>query len=137
MRRTFVSCVLSFTILMTTAQNVQLHYDLGHSLSDNLTGRPSVTTTVEMFKPDRWGSTFLFTDLDYFHDGVAGAYWEVSREFNVSSNKRWAAHVEYNGGMTSSQVSQYSTRFFAAAALCLRLHASQNRVYFFAVSVSG
>jgi len=44
------------------AQNVQFHYDLGHNLSKDLSNRPAVTTTVEMFKPDKWGSTFLFTD---------------------------------------------------------------------------
>ena len=52
------------------AQNIQLHYDLGHSLYKDLTPRQSVTTTVEMFKPDTWGSTFLFIDLDYKNVGV-------------------------------------------------------------------
>ena len=97
--------------LCATAQNLQLHYDLGHTLNGDLSGRPCVTTTIEMFKPDRWGSTFLFADIDYFHDGVAGVYWEVSRELNVSSNKQWAAHMEYNGGASSSQHTQQSTRF--------------------------
>jgi hypothetical protein len=93
------------------AQNVQLHYDLGHSLYNDLSNRPSVTTTIEMFKPDKWGSTYFFTDIDYFHDGVAGAYWEISREFNVSHNKQWAVHAEYDGGEASSQINDYSTRF--------------------------
>lgn len=94
-----------------TAQNVQLHYDLGHSIDSDLSNRPSVTTTVEMFRPDRWGSTFFFVDIDYFHDGAGGAYWEFAREFNVSKNKQWAAHVEYDGGLASSQITDYSTRF--------------------------
>lgn len=94
-----------------SAQNVQLHYDLGHSLYKDLTNRPSVTTTVEMFKPDRWGSTFMFTDIDYQRDGVAGAYWEIAREFNVTNNKQWAAHVEYNGGLSSDETSWTATRF--------------------------
>ena len=93
------------------AQNVQLHYDMGHALNDNLTSRPSVTTTVEMFKPDSWGSTFMFTDIDYQRDGVAGAYWEISREFNVSKNKQWAVHVEYNGGLSSNEDTWNATRF--------------------------
>lgn len=38
------------------AQNIQLHYDLG---------RKGITSTVEMFKPDKGGSTFFFVDLDY------------------------------------------------------------------------
>ena len=92
------------------AQNVQLHYDLGHSLYKNLSSRTSVTTTVEMFKPDSWGSTFMFTDIDNKGDGVMGAYWEISREFNLSKNKQWAAHVEYNGGLaTGNRVDTLAT----------------------------
>ena len=75
------------------AQNVQLHYDLGHNLYNDLSSRTTVTSTVEMFKPDTWGSTFMFTDIDYKSDGAIGAYWEISREFNLTKNKRWAAHV--------------------------------------------
>ncbi len=86
-----------------SAQNIQLHYDLGHSLYKELTNRQSVTTTVEMFKADKWGSTYFFTDLDYHADGMMGAYWEISREFNISKNKRFAAHIEYNGGVTSGE----------------------------------
>jgi len=93
------------------AQNVQLHYDLGHSLWSDLTKRPSVTTTVEMFKPDKWGSTYMFTDIDYQRDGVAGAYWEISREFNVTANKQWAVHTEYNGGLSSDEELWTATRF--------------------------
>lgn len=101
--------------LCATAQNIQLHYDLGHSLNSDLSARPSVTTTVEMFRPDSWGNTYFFVDIDYFHDGVAGAYWEVSREVNVSRNKQWAVHAEYNGGVASSQLNDVSTRFQHAA----------------------
>ena len=81
------------------AQNLQLHYDLGHNLYNDLSSRTTVTTTVEMFKPDTWGSTFMFTDIDYKNDGTIGAYWEIAREFNLTKNKQWAAHVEYNGGV--------------------------------------
>lgn len=94
-----------------TAQNVQLHYDFGHTFYGDLSARPNVTTTVEMFKPDRWGSTFLFTDIDYFGDGAAGAYWEFSREVNVSRDKRWALHVEYDGGATSIEHTAIASRF--------------------------
>lgn len=104
------------SFLSVSAQNVQLHYDFGH-LYDNLDSRPSVTTTVEYFKADKWGSTFLFTDLDYQRDGVAGAYWEIAREFNVSKNKQWAAHVEYNGGLSSDEETWQATRFQHAVLL--------------------
>lgn len=97
--------------MTVSAQNVQLHYDLGHTINGNLSSRPSVTTTVEMFQPDALGSTFLFVDIDYQRDGVAGAYWEISREFNITRNKHWAAHVEYNGGLTSNEETWTATRF--------------------------
>ena len=32
--------------LCANAQNVQLHYDFGHSIYDELDGRPKLTTTV-------------------------------------------------------------------------------------------
>lgn len=110
LRSTFVALLMA-TSFCASAQNIQLHYDLGHSLSKNLSGRPSVTTTVEMFKPDRWGSTFLFTDIDYYADGVAGAYWEVSREFNIAKGGPFAAHIEYNGGTTSIEHTATAARF--------------------------
>jgi len=101
---------LTFTTAVS-AQNIQLHYDLGHSLYGDLSGRPNVTTTIEMFKPDKWGSTFLFTDIDYFTDGAAGAYWEISREFNLTANKRWALHLEYDGGATTIEHTGIGNRF--------------------------
>lgn len=103
--------------LSAVAQNVQFHYDLGHNIYSELSGRPLVTTTVEMFKADKWGSTYMFTDLDYQRDGVAGAYWEISREFNLTPNKQWAAHVEYNGGLSSDEKTWNATRFQHAALL--------------------
>lgn len=122
MKKWIFCVVVALTLangLLTTAngQNVQLLYDLGHTLYSDLSGRPNVTTTVEMYKPDKWGSTFLFTDITYFTDGVAGAYWEISREFNITKNKRWAAHIEYNGGATSLEHTAIASRFQHALLL--------------------
>lgn len=111
MKHFFSTLALVATTVAAPAQNVQLHYDLGHSLYNDLGNRPSVTTTVEMFKPDTWGSTYLFTDIDYQRDGVAGAYWEIAREFNVTKNKQWVFHVEYNGGLNSDEDTWNATRF--------------------------
>ena len=111
MKHFFSTLALVATTVAAPAQNVQLHYDLGHSLYNDLGNRPSVTTTVEMFKPYTWGSTYLFTDIDYQRDGVAGAYWEIAREFNVTKNKQWAFHVEYNGGLNSDEDTWNATRF--------------------------
>ncbi|MFB6342340.1 DUF5020 family protein [Saccharicrinis sp. FJH62] len=77
----------------TFAQNVQLHYDFE---------REHFTSTVEMFKPDNWGNTFFFIDMDYNgpSSGVSLAYWEIAREL-----KFWdapiSAHIEFDGGLIS------------------------------------
>ena len=93
----FVMVSMAFSL---SAQNVQFHYDLGSALYDKLDARPKVTTTVEMFRPDKWGNTFFFVDMDYAHDGVQSAYWEISREFNLGQNG-FAAHIEYDGGLSN------------------------------------
>ena len=85
--RLFIFAAALLAATAGLAQNVQQHYDLGHNLYGDLSERQSVTTTIEMFKGDKWGSTYFFTDLDYRSDGVMGAYWEISREFSVSKNK--------------------------------------------------
>lgn len=89
----------SIVLLLTTisplkAQNVQFLYD---------TGRNCVTSTVEMFRPDAWGNTFFFVDVDYTPK-ASGAYWEIARELNFwqQSNLDWLSlHLEYNGGLNT------------------------------------
>ncbi|MEE4285197.1 MAG: DUF5020 family protein, partial [Mariniphaga sp.] len=77
---------------------VQLHYDLGE-------GRNFFTTTVEMFRPDSWGSTFFFIDMDYSSDtrgidnGVSLAYWEIARAFKWNENQKFQPRVEFNSGV--------------------------------------
>ena len=84
----------------TKAQNVQLFYDAG---------RNCATSTVEMFRPDSFGSTYFFIDVDYSKDGkrvpATGAYWEISRElcFWQDTKMAWlSAHLEYNGGLNNT-----------------------------------
>lgn len=97
MRKLFLLLALA-AICGAKAQNIQLHYDLGNALYDELDSRAKLTTTVEMFKPDKWGSTFFFVDMDYADNEVKSAYWEISRELQF-----WKApvsiHVEYDGGL--------------------------------------
>lgn len=81
--------------------NVQLHYDLGHTMyGGDLDNRQRLTATVENFTADKWGSTYFFIDADWSDNAVRGAYGEISRELQF-----WkapiAAHVEYNGGLNS------------------------------------
>lgn len=93
----FISCFT--TVVM--AQNIQLHYDFGRALYDKeLSGRPLLTSTVEMFKPDKWGSTYFFIDMDYTSKGVALAYGEIARELKFWEGP-FSAHIEYNGGVTN------------------------------------
>ena len=63
------------------AQNIQLHYDLGKVLYNDLGNRQNATVTFDCFKPDRWGSTYLLADLDFATDGMMGTYIEIEREF--------------------------------------------------------
>jgi hypothetical protein len=83
-------------------QNVQLHYDFGRALYGEEYGeRPRLTSTVEMFRGDRWGSTFFFVDMDYGGAGVAGGSWEIARELRFW-RLPWSLHLEYNGGSTTA-----------------------------------
>ncbi len=92
-----------YTILLFLAlsmslmsQNLQVLYDFGKDHN-------YVTTTLEMFKPDKWGSTFYFVDF-YYDFGPekhpSGAYMEIARSLQFWKGPI-SAHVEYNGGLGS------------------------------------
>lgn len=99
MKRFFIMAAFAGCMAVgATAQNVQLHYDFGRSMYDEFEGRPLLTSTVEMFRPDKWGSTFFFVDMDYKSDGVASAYWEIARELKFWDGPL-SAHIEYDGGL--------------------------------------
>lgn len=95
--------ILFLLLLITSvtglkSQNIQLHYDLGEN-------RKFFTSTVEMFKPDKYGSTFFFVDMDYSSDarevdnGLSLAYWEIARAFKWKEDQKYMPRVEYNGGV--------------------------------------
>lgn len=100
MKKVFLFCiaVMAMSIFAgnkAAAQNVQLFYD---------TERECATTTVEMFRPDKFGSTFFFIDFDYTPK-ASGAYWEIAREFSVFKNTSapWLTwHVEFNAGLNDA-----------------------------------
>lgn len=78
---------------MVSAQNLQVHYDMGED-------RGYVTTTIEMFKPDQWGSTFFFVDMDHDTDAgnsVSFSYMEIARALKFWDSP-FALQAEYNGG---------------------------------------
>jgi len=75
------------------SQNVQLHYDMGKD-------RGYLTSTVEMFRPDKTGNTFFFIDFDYGVgdvEGVSLSYFEIARCFKLGKSP-FSWHGEYNGG---------------------------------------
>ena len=93
MKRIFLLFILGGILVSLKAQNLQLHYDMGKD-------RGYMTSTLEMFKPDKWGSTFFFVDFDYNVGDVQGVslgYMEIARGI-----KFWECpfeiHAEYNGG---------------------------------------
>jgi len=93
MKKTVATLIVLFAVTSLKAQNLQVHYDFGKD-------RKYVTSTVEMFKPDKWGSTFFFIDMNYDADNgktVSLAYWEIARGFKLGKSP-FAAHIEYNGG---------------------------------------
>lgn len=101
------------------AQNIQLHYDFGrHLYSDDESGRQAVTATFEHFRADKLGSWYYFIDLDVDKKGVAGAYTEISREFNflkTGEKGAFAAHVEYDGGLSRAAGSFQTAGLVGAA----------------------
>lgn len=99
MKRLLLSFCLLISVGTLVAQNIQVHYDFGRALYSEMDGRPVITTTIEHFKPDSWGSTFFFVDLDINKDGVASAYAEIARQISFSSKCPVNFHVEYNGGL--------------------------------------
>lgn len=90
--------------IISRAQNLQLHYDLGKD-------RKYFTATLEMFKPDTLGSTYWFVDFDFRYPGkprsMSAAYWEISRDFYIPWLKnqfvfqKLGFHIEYNDGFTA------------------------------------
>ena len=98
MKRILFSFLFIFCLISVKAKNIQLHYDMGKD-------RNFFTSTVEMFRPDSWGTTFFFIDMDYSSDvrnvsnGVSLAYWEIARSFQWTEEQKFRPRVEYNGGI--------------------------------------
>jgi len=100
-RKMILSVSLLLVIGGTNAQNLQLHFDPRHTLCGNDVAPVNyLTGTFEMFKPDRWGTTFMFVDFDFNFDkrNIGLVYGEIAREF-IIGNFPLRPHIEYNGGL--------------------------------------
>lgn len=82
------------------AQNLQLHFDPRHALHSDAFAKNYFTATFEMFKADKWGSTFGFIDMDFNQSkgNIGMAYLEISRDQKIGKSPIMA-HVEFNGGI--------------------------------------
>lgn len=94
------SALLLFLSILGYSQNLQLHYDFRHALYEEIPSPNYLTATLEMFKPDAWGSTFFFVDFDFSHErGNLGLiYAEIARDIKIKDFPIMA-HIEYNGGL--------------------------------------
>ena len=102
MKKIFCLALMAVAAMGVSAQNIQVHYDFGRNIyPDQEDGRQKVTVTLEQFKADQWGSWYYFVDVDLTNKFTEGAYTEISREFNIGK-KGFAAHVEYDGGLSKS-----------------------------------
>jgi hypothetical protein len=93
MKRTMLLMMLASALF---AQNLQLHYELSED-------RKYFVSTLEMFKPDAYGSTFWFVDMEYDspnNKGMNLAYWEIARAFTLPV-KNVSATIQYNDGVAS------------------------------------
>lgn len=93
MKKLIIVALLLTAMFSAKAQNIQTHYDMGKD-------RGYLTTTIEMFKADKWGNTFFFVDYDYNRDkdhGPSFSYFEIARCFSIKNG--FSAQIEYNGGM--------------------------------------
>ena len=105
--------LMAVAALSVNAQNIQLHYDFGRNIyPDQEAGRQKVTITLEQFKADKWGSWYYF---DLSRKFFKSAYTEISREFSFGSGSPFAAHVEYDGGLSEAAGSFQQAALLGAA----------------------
>ena len=96
----FTFMVLALTTTLS-AQNIQLHYDFGRNIyTGEEAGRQKVTISLEHLKIDDLGRWLYLIDFDLSSHFMESAYTEISREFNISKQSPFAAHIEYNGGLS-------------------------------------
>ena len=84
------------TASLVYPQNLQLHYEASAE-------RHYLVSTLEMFRPDAYGSTFWFIDKEYNAPGnhsMSLAYWEIARYFTLPV-KNLSATIQYNDGVAN------------------------------------
>lgn len=110
LRKLFLFTLSLVAFASLNAQNLQLHFDPRHAFyGDDVAAKNYLTATFEMFKPDAWGSTFMFVDFDFNFDkrNPGLAYAEIARAFKIGDFPLMP-HLEYNGGLGLVRGTGYS-----------------------------
>lgn len=110
--------LLGFAAKANAQVDIQLYYDFGKD-------RQYASTTIEMFKADKWGDTFFFID-HYFAtsdqrknagvgSSVNGTYFEVERGINFwqeSALKGLSGYIEYDGSSWGAGIWCFGAKYF-------------------------
>ena len=110
MKKFFITltAIVAMAFCANAQTNIQEMFDIN---------RNHLTTTLEMFKADDWGSTFFFTDI-YHPDklsGPTGYYTEIARALNFWKRSNLAplsAHIEWNGGQYANNAWLFGAEYF-------------------------
>lgn len=99
-----LSLLLLSLSLISYSQEIQLHFDPRHALNSDVAPRNYFTATFQMFKPDKWGSTFGFIDIDFNQSkgNIGLAYLEIYRNFKIGKSPIMP-HIEFNGGIARGE----------------------------------
>lgn len=102
--------MLGMAAFANAQTNIQEMYDFN---------RGHLTTTLEMFQADDWGSTFFFTDIYHPTENPwttpTGYYTEIVRALNFWKNSALAPlslHVEWNGGQLANNCWLFGVEYF-------------------------
>jgi len=90
--------LLMLAAVLGYGQNLQLHYDFGEN-------RHYCTSTIEMYKPDQYGATFFFVDMDYDYpetNSMSLSYFEIARYVSLPQIEALSVTLQYNDGITAS-----------------------------------
>ena len=101
MKKLFIT--LTAIVVMAFCANAQVNIQEQYDFN-----REHLTTTLEMFKTDNWGSTFFFTDIYHplQYSMPMGYYTEIARGLNFWQDTKLgglSAHVEWNGGQLANR----------------------------------
>ena len=104
----FVAALMLAFVGAKAQTNIQEMYDFN---------RGHLTTTLEMFKTDNYGSTFFFNDIYHPTDQITptGYYTEIARAIIVWQHTALAPlslHVEWNGGQFASNAWLFGVEYF-------------------------